>query len=248
MKSSLAPLRVDILTIFPSYFKNAVKLGTIRIGIEKKTLVVRTVNLRDFAAKQIVDDYPYGGGAGMLLKPEPIFRAVASCRTPGARVIYMTPQGQTLSQRLVEELARERHLVIICGRYKGIDARLKKVLQPMEISIGDYVLPGGEPAALILLEAASRFLPDVLGDINSCLTDSFQCGVLDAPYFTRPRVFRRQGVPKVLLSGNHSAIDAWRRKASLANTLRKRPDLLTASVFERDDFATIMEVIDGKDP
>jgi len=246
VKPSLAPLQVDILTIFPNYFNAALKLGTIRIGIEKRSLAVNTVNLRNFAAKQIVDDYPYGGGAGMILKPEPIYRAVKACRGETAKVIYLTPQGETLNQRRVEELAKEKHLVLICGRYKGIDARLKKALKPMEISIGDYILPGGEPAALILLEAVSRFLPDVLGDINSCLTDSFQSGVLDAPYYTRPSMFRRLSVPKVLRSGNHSAIEAWRRKQSLNNTIKKRPDLLPDLVFARKEFATIMEVIDGE--
>ncbi len=246
MKLSLAPLQVDILTIFPHYFKTALKLGTIRIGIEKRSLVVNTVNLRDFAVKQVVDDYPYGGGAGMILKPEPIYRAVKACRSATARVIYLTPQGETLVQRRVEELSREKHLVLICGRYKGIDARLKKMLKPTEISVGDYVLPGGEPAALVLLEAVSRFLPDVLGDINSCLTDSFQSGVLDAPYYTRPCMFRGLSVPKVLRSGNHSAIEAWRREQSLANTINKRPDLLADKVFARKEFATMMEVINGE--
>ncbi len=209
--------------------------------------MINTVNLRDFAEKGIVDDYPYGGGAGMLLKSEPIFRAVKTCQNNGGSVVYLTPQGERLTQKKVEELAQLKHLILICGRYKGIDYRLKKVLKPLELSIGDYVLPGGEPAALVLLEAISRFLPGVLGDINSCLSDSFQSDLLDAPYFTRPRVFKRLGVPKSLVSGNHSMVVDWRRKEAIRNTLTKRPDLLKNTTFTKKDFQMFMEVLDGED-
>lgn len=246
MKPSLAPLKVDILTIFPTYFKSALNLGVIRIGREKRTLIVKTVNLRDFAAKGFVDDYPYGGGAGMILKSEPILKAVKSCGTEDALVIYLTPQGEVLNQARVEKLTKEKHIILICGRYKGVDGRLKQMLRPLELSIGDYVLPGGEPAALVLLEAMSRFLPDVLGDINSCLSDSFQSGLLDSSYYTRPRTFHRLNVPKVLVSGNHKAIAEWRRKEALRNTVIKRPDLLTAPIFDKKDFPILMEVLDGK--
>ncbi len=247
MKPSLAPLKIDILTIFPNYFKTAIRLGTVRIAIEKGAMIINSVNLRDFGEKGIVDDYPYGGGAGMILKPEPIFRAVKHCGNKLATIIYLTPQGKRLVQSKVEELAKAKHLIVICGRYKGIDSRLKKVLKPLELSIGDYVLPGGEPAALVVIEAISRFLPGVLGDINSCLSDSFQTGLLDAAYFTRPRIFERLSVPKTLVSGNHSAIEDWRRKEALRNTLIKRSDLLPDSIFSKDDYLTFMEVLDGED-
>ncbi len=247
MKPSLASLKIDILTIFPDYFKTALKFGTVRIAREKKVLIVKTINLRDYADKAVVDDYPYGGGAGMILKPEPIFKAVRSCQKRASVIIYLTPQGRHLNQKLVEELARSKHLILICGRYKGIDHRLKMILKPLELSIGDYVLPGGEAAALVLLEAVSRFLPGVLGDFDSCLTDSFQTGLLDAPYYTRPRIFRQLPVPKTLISGDHQAIEKWRHRESLRNTLLKRNDLLPDQIFSKEDFLTMMEVLDGKD-
>lgn len=209
-------------------------LGKARV---KGTLSVDVVNLRDFTEgrHQVADDYPYGGGAGMVLKPEPIFRAVESLKNelPDARVIYMSPQGERFDHEMAQSLAADtRPQIFLCGRYEGIDERARVALVDREISIGDYVLNGGELAALVVIEAAARFVPGVLGDDRSADQDSFSDGLLDYPHFTRPPDFQGMRVPEVLLSGNHENIRAWRRKEALRATWLKRPDLLT--VMEKE--------------
>lgn len=204
-------------------------------------LSIKVVNLRDFTEgrHQVADDYPYGGGAGMVLKPEPIVRAVESLKAdaPDSQVIYLSPQGESFSHAVAKEMAaEERPLILLCGRYEGIDERARLAVVDREISIGDYVLNGGELAALVVIEATARFVPGVLGDEESAERDSFEEGLLDYPHYTRPAEFNGMAVPEVLLSGNHEKVRTWRRKEALRATMTKRPDLL-AVLEERGAFS-----------
>ncbi len=221
-------MRVHIITIFPEFFTSPLGCGVMRIAHEKNIAQVDLVNLRDFATDsyRTVDDYPFGGGPGMILKPEPIFKAVESVKQDNSYVILLSPQGRPLNQDIVNELSKHEHLILICGRYKGIDERVREHLVNDEISIGDYVLSGGEAAALVLIEAMVRLLPDVVGDKESVESDSFISGLLDAPYYTRPQDFRGYKVPEVLVSGNHQKVKEWRAEQALNLTKEKRPDLL----------------------
>lgn len=219
-------LRIDIITLFPEFFEFPLKIGPLRRAIEKGVLKINLLNLRKFAdSPKEVDDYPFGGGSGMVLKVEPIKRAIDSVKTEKSKVILFSPQGVTFNQELAHKLKEEEHLILICGRYKDVDDRVRHFID-LEISIGDYVLSGGEPAALVILDAVSRLLPGALGDEDSRVSDSFEEGILDAPYFTRPREFEGLKVPDVLLSGDHEKIRKWRLKEALKRTLIKRPDLL----------------------
>ncbi|MCX7784625.1 MAG: tRNA (guanosine(37)-N1)-methyltransferase TrmD [candidate division WOR-3 bacterium] len=219
---------VHIITIFPEYFANPINCGVLRIAQEKDIVQIQLINLRDFATDnyRTVDDYPFGGGPGMILKPEPIFKAVESVKKDDSYVILLSPQGRQFNQKLACELSQKKHLVLICGRYKGVDHRVSEYLVNDEISIGDYVLSGGEVAALVILEATIRLLPGVVGDRDSVDSDSFSSGLLDAPYYTRPQDFRGYKVPDVLVSGDHKKIKEWRRQQALKLTQQKRPDLL----------------------
>jgi len=221
-------MRVHIITIFPEFFTSPLGCGIMRIAQEKNVAQVDLVNLRDFTTDsyRTVDDYPFGGGPGMILKPEPIFKAVESVKQDNSYVILLSPQGRPLNQDIVTELSKHEHLILICGRYKGIDERVREHLVGDEISIGDYVLSGGEAAALVLIEAMVRLLPDVVGDKESVESDSFISGLLDAPYYTRPQDFRGHKVPEVLVSGNHQKVKEWRAEQALKLTKEKRPDLL----------------------
>ena len=228
---------LQIITIFPEYFAGPLTCGVLRIAQEKNRAEIKTVSLRDFAddSYRTVDDYPFGGGTGMVLKPEPIFRAVESIKKNDSYVILLSPQGRKFDQKLAQELAQKEHLIIICGRYKGVDERVSQALVNEEISIGDYILSGGEAAALVIIESIVRLLPDVVGDEESINTDSFVQGGLDAPYYTRPREFRGLKVPEVLVSGNHEAIRRWRRMQSLKATQKRRPDLLKNIELSEED-------------
>lgn len=221
-------MHVHIITIFPEFFTSPLGCGMMRIVQEKNAAQIDLVNLRDFAtdAYRTVDDYPFGGGPGMILKPEPIFKAVKSIKQNNSYIILLTPQGRLLNQDVVTELSKHEHLILICGRYKGIDERVREHLVNDEISIGDYVLSGGEAAALVLIEAMVRLLPDVVSDKESVESDSFISGLLDAPYYTRPQDFRGYKVPEVLVSGNHQKVKEWREEQALKLTKEKRPDLL----------------------
>lgn len=223
-------MRIDILTIFPEML--AGPLGTSLLGKAQAEgrLEVALTNIRDFASDRhsSVDDSPYGGGAGMVMKCEPIFAAVESLRTQNSleRVVLLSPRGKRLTQQKVRELAQAPDLVLLCARYEGVDERVSEALVTEEISIGDYVLSGGEVPALVLVEAISRMLPGVIGDWESVETDSFYTGRLGPPQYTRPPVYREQAVPEVLREGNHAAIRRWRRKEALRATWLRRPDLL----------------------
>ena len=229
-------LRVDIVTIFPDYFREAFDYGIIRRARAAALVEIKAHDLRSWTSDKhhVVDDRPFGGGDGMVLKPEPIFGAVKSLTGAarreqvgaGTRVVLLSPQGQTLTQSLAAEFADGNQLVLICGRYEGVDERVADALVTDEVSIGDYVLSGGEPAALVLIDTVVRLLPGALGSETSATTESFSDGLLDYPHYTRPPDFEGMKVPDILLTGNHAEIARWRQKAAAAKTKRNRPDLL----------------------
>jgi tRNA (guanine37-N1)-methyltransferase len=221
-------MRIDILTIFPGIFEGPLRESLLGKGISSGVIDVRVHDIRDFTTDRHrqVDDVPFGGGPGMVMKPEPIFAAVESLGPDSKRVLLLSPGGRLLHQTLARELAGESWLVLICGRYEGVDERVVLGLQAEEVSIGDYVLPGGEVAALVVLEAVARLVPGVVGREESLHQESFQDGLLEHPQYTRPQEFRGMRVPEVLLSGDHSRIAEWRRRAALEKTRRTRPDLL----------------------
>lgn len=222
-------MRVDIFTIFPKIFEGPLKESLLGKGIAAGLVDVRVHDLRDFTTDRHrqVDDVPFGGGPGMVMKPEPVFAAVEALGPGTKRVLLLSPAGKRLDQALVGELAGERWLVLICGRYEGVDERVVQGLPAEEISVGDYVLAGGEVAALVVLEAVARLVPGVVGREESLRQESFQDGLLEYPQYTRPQEFRGMGVPEVLLSGDHSRIEEWRRRAAIEKTRRTRPDLLS---------------------
>ncbi|MGC8778749.1 MAG: tRNA (guanosine(37)-N1)-methyltransferase TrmD [Candidatus Caldatribacteriaceae bacterium] len=223
-------LRIDILTLFPEAIRAYLGTSILKRAQEKKKVFLRVHHLRAFTMDRYrtVDDYPFGGGPGMVLKPEPILRAIRFVQDyTGSRplVIVTSPQGKLFTQEKAWELSRKEHLLIVCGRYQGIDERVITLAGAEEISIGDYVLSGGELPALVMVEAVVRLLPGVLGDEESLTLDSFNGGLLGPPQFTRPRVFQGFGVPEVLLSGNHALIERWRKEQALQKTRKFRPDL-----------------------
>jgi len=221
-------MRVDVFTIFPGIFVSPLRESLLGKAVADGLLDVRVHDLRDFTLDKHrnVDDSSFGGGPGMVMKPEPVFAAVESLDPGRGRVVVLSPAGRRLDRDLVHELAGEPHLTLICGRYEGVDERVVVGLPAEEVSIGDYVLSGGEVAALVVLEAVARLIPGVIGREESHEHDSFENGILDHPHFTRPREFRGMTVPGVLLSGDHNEIDRWRREAALEKTRRNRPDLL----------------------
>lgn len=223
-------MKCDVLTLFPDILTAYLGESILKRAIEKKLLEVKLVNLRDFASgpHRTVDDAPYGGGAGMVFKPEPLFRAMDSLREDNEprKVVLLSPQGRPFNQAMAEAFSREAsRFVFICGRYEGIDERVRSIIDD-EVSIGDYVITGGELAALIIIDAVTRLLPGALGDERSAEDESFSWGLLDYPHYTRPREFKGMHVPEVLLSGNHRDIKIWRRKEALKKTLQMRPDLI----------------------
>lgn len=231
-------MRIDILTLFPNMFSGPFDESIIKRAIDRQLVSIVIHNLRDYTSDKhrIVDDSPYGGGPGMVLKPEPLFAAVEAIRgeaqTP---VILLTPQGRLFDQRAAEELAKCEQVILICGHYEGVDERVREHLVSDEISIGDYVLSGGELAAMVVVDAVVRQLPGALGSEASAGEDSHASGLLEYPQYTRPQVFRGWGVPEVLLSGNHAKIARWRREQSLLRTLRRRPDLVEGAELSTEE-------------
>jgi len=231
-------MRIDIVTIFPDYFREAFDFGIVRRARAAGLVEIQAHDLRLWTSDKhkVVDDRPFGGGDGMVLKPEPIFAAVESLTgtrrrqdvPAGKRVILLSPQGKAFDQALANEFANSDHLVLICGRYEGVDERVAETLITDEISIGDYVLSGGEPAANVLIDAIVRLIPGALGSETSATTESFSDGLLDYPHYTRPPDFDGLTVPEVLLTGHHAEIAKWRREAAEEKTKRNRPDLLKA--------------------
>ena len=219
-------MKFDVLTLFPEMF-DSLKQSVIGRAVEKELIDINLINIRDFSEDKHkkVDDTPYGGGAGMVMMPDVVYRAYQSVKTKNAKVIYMSPQGKKLDQQKVEELSKQEHLILLCGHYEGIDQRVLDSIVDEEISIGDYVLTGGELPAMVLIDSVSRYVEGVLKD-GSTTEESFSQGLLEYPQYTRPEIFEGQQVPEVLRSGNHQMIDKWRREQSLKRTLEKRPDLL----------------------
>ena len=219
-------MKFDVLTLFPEMF-DILKQSIIGRAQEKELIDINLINIRDFSndKHKKVDDTPYGGGAGMVMMPDVVDRAYQSVKTEKAKVIYMSPQGKTLNQKKVEDLAKYEHLIILCGHYEGIDQRVLDKIVDEEISIGDYVLTGGEIPAMVLIDSVSRYIEGVLKE-DSIKEESFSNGLLEYPQYTRPEIFEGESVPEILLSGHHEKINEWRRQKSLEITKQKRPDLL----------------------
>lgn len=232
-------MHIDILTLFPQMFPGPFGASILKRAIDRNMVSIDIHNIRDYTHSKhhTVDDYAYGGGAGMLLKPEPIFEAVESVKKQGAEVlpvILLTPQGRLFSQHIAQELSTFGRLILICGRYEGFDERVREHLVTDEISIGDYVLGGGELAAMVVVEAVARLLPGVLGSEDSLVDDSHVSGLLEYPQYTRPAVYRGWSVPEVLLSGNHARIAKWRQEQSIKRTRERRPELLVKAGLSED--------------
>lgn len=256
-------MRIDVLTLFPDMCEGVFSTSILGKAREKGIVSLNAVNFRDFSGNKhnSVDDTPYGGGGGMVLKPDPIFAAVEHVLARSAvdsgqdgaaegnvaedstavkpRIILMCPQGQTYNQQIAEELAQEQHLIFICGHYEGYDERIREHLVTDELSIGDYVLTGGELPALTVIDSVVRLQPGALGNETSAVTDSFSTGLLEYPHYTRPAEFRGWKVPDMLLSGHHANIEVWRREQALQRTLERRPDLLETAVLTEKDKQTL---------
>jgi len=243
-------VRVDLVTIFPRLCDGPLGEGIVRRAIDRGLVDVRVHDLRDYTTDRhrSVDDVSYGGGPGMVFKPEPLFRAVDAIKGGGDvdAVILTSPQGRRFTQREAERLSRLQRLVLLCGRYEGVDDRVRSALATEELSIGDYVLSGGELPALVIVDAVVRLLPGAVGDEASVDVDSFSRGLLDFPHFTRPAEFRGLRVPDVLLSGNHADIRRWRKRESLARTMALRPDLLPAAELDDEEREILRALMDER--
>jgi tRNA (guanine37-N1)-methyltransferase len=232
-------MRFDILSIFPEMFAPLTSYGIMGQAVRRGTIQVNVVNIRDFGDEPhfMTDDRPYGGGDGMVMKPEPVFRALQSIPKAAGKhkVILLTPQGQLFDQSLARSLCKLAQIILVCGRYEGVDERIRSKYVDMELSIGDYIVTGGEVPAMVIVDAVSRLVPGVLGGDRSALEESFEESLLEYPQYTRPPVFQGESVPPILLSGDHEKIRLWRRTQSLQKTLERRPDLLKrASLSEKD--------------
>ena len=237
-------MKIDILTLFPAMFASPFNESIIERAQTRKLVEINTVNIRDYALgrHQQVDDYPYGGGAGMVMKFDVLSRAMESVKRADSRVIYLSPQGKPLDQDNVVRLAGKEHLILLCGHYEGIDERIMNLVDE-ELSIGDYVLSGGELAAMVVVDAVTRLIPGVLGDDNSAQEESFVGGLLEYPHYTRPRIYQGEEVPATLLSGHHEQIRLWRKKLSLKRTLLKRPDLLLKREYDQEERKLLEEIL-----
>ena len=238
-------MQIDILTLFPEMFQGVFNSGVIGRAIDQGLVGISLHNFREQARDKhhTVDDYPYGGGAGMVLKPEPIFEAVESVKREAATpVILLSPQGRLFSQQVAQELSQYSHLILICGHYEGVDERVREHLATDEISIGDYVLSGGELAAMVVIDAVFRLLPGVLGSEASPLDDSHVAGLLEYYQYTRPATYRGWSVPEVLLSGNHAQIADWRREQAILRTLEHRPELLDKAKLSSEEKGLVQKL------
>ncbi len=240
-------MNIDILTLFPEMFISPLEASIIKRARERELVAINTINIRDYALDkhQQVDDYPYGGGPGMVMKADVVGAALKSCKKEDAWAIYMSPQGKPLAQEKIIELSEKPNLLILCGHYEGIDNRVMDLIDE-EISIGDYILTGGELPALVLVDAVVRLIPGVLGDDDSAEEESFQKRLLEYPHYTRPALYDDKLVPEVLTSGHHENIRLWRKKQSLFNTLLKRPDLLLEREYDEEEKKLLMEILFGK--
>jgi len=243
-------MRIDIVTLFPGMVTPVLAESMLGRAQTRGLVDIRVVNLRDYAGgrHRVTDDYQFGGGGGMVLKPEPLFAAVEALRTPGARVVLMDPRGRTLTQEVAAALARESHLILLAGRYEGVDARVGEGLADDLISIGDYVVTGGELPALVVTDAVTRLLPGVLGAEGAAERESFADGLLEPPQYTRPEAYRGARVPSVLLSGDHARIARWRRVRAIWVTWRERPDLLATARLTEDERKLVERFEHGETP
>jgi tRNA (guanine37-N1)-methyltransferase len=244
-------MKIDVLSLFPEMFSGVFGHSILKKAQEKNAVELQVLDFRQFSSNKHrnVDDYPYGGGAGMVLTPQPLFDAVEALTSEAEakpRIILLCPQGDTFTQKKAEELAEEEHLIFLCGHYEGYDERVREQLVTDEISIGDYVLTGGELGAMVVIDAVARLLPGVLGREESHLQDSFSTGLLEHPQYTRPADFRGMKVPEVLMSGNHRNIEIWRRKESLRRTYERRPDLLEKIDLTPEEEKWLQEIKDNK--
>lgn len=239
-------MRFDVLTLFPEMVLSAVRYGIMGKALDRGIVDVRALNIRDFARgpHRTTDDRPYGGGYGMVMKPGPIFRALQTVERTGKAhpVILLSPQGEVFNQRLAWELAELDQLIFVCGRYEGVDERIRDLCIDREISIGDYVLSGGELGALVVMDAVTRLLPHALGGEGSNTEDSFADGLLEYPHYTRPSLFQGIAVPEVLLSGNHERIRTWRRMESIRRTRERRPELLRTAELDPDEISALAQI------
>ena len=243
-------IKFDVLSIFPEMFASPLNFSLLKKAQEKSILNICLHDIRNWAddKHKMTDDAPYGGGCGMVMKVEPVEKALAAIRSPedDSLVVLMTPQGKTFNQKIAVQLAEKKQIIIICGRYEGVDERIREHLVDREISIGDYILTGGELAALVLIDAVSRLIPDVLGNPESTLGESFSHNLLEYPQYTRPAEYKGWKVPDVLLSGNHAQIELWHKRESLRRTYQRRPDLLKKIKLLAED-KKILEKIKQED-
>ncbi len=241
-------MQFDVFTLLPEVFPPYLDSSILHRARQRGLIDVRIHNIRDWAADKhhVTDDEPYGGGGGMVMKVEPVFAAIENVlgAEPPCPVILMTPQGRVFNQKIALKLVRQPRLALVCGRYEGVDERIRTHLVTDEISIGDYVLTGGELPSLILIDAISRLIPGVLGDPDGAMDDSHAAGVLEYPHYTRPPQFRGWGVPEILLSGDHAKIEKWRREQSLRRTLKHRPDLLASAPLSESDRKVLKKIQD----
>jgi tRNA (guanine37-N1)-methyltransferase len=255
--SRATSIHFDVFTLFPEMFQGPLEASILKRAQEGSNLSVALHDIRDYATDKhhVTDEPPYGGGGGMVMKAEPVFNAVETvlavsesgqdvART-GVPLILLTPQGRLFSQEIAEELSGERRIALICGRYEGVDERVRQHLATDELSIGDYVLTGGELAALVIIDAVTRLLPGVLGDPTAAVEDSHARGLLEGPHYTRPRVFRGWEVPEILLSGDHAAVARWRREQALRRTFERRPDLLMEAELTSQDREFLTHLLEG---
>lgn len=245
-------MNISILTTFPEMFDSVLNASVLGRARQNGLIDVQAVDIRPFSASKHknTDDYPFGGGAGMLMMAQPIADCIRAVQTQKkGTVIYMSPRGEKLTQRLAERLAQEEHLILLCGHYEGVDQRVLDGYVDMEVSVGDYVLTGGETAAIVLVDCVSRLIPGVLGSAESAQDESFStAGLLEYPQYTRPRVFEGTAVPQVLLDGNHAKINAWRRQQALLTTARRRPDMLVSAPMTDRERRWLREQLEQDDP
>ncbi|MTI47684.1 MAG: tRNA (guanosine(37)-N1)-methyltransferase TrmD [Firmicutes bacterium] len=236
-------MKIDVLTLFPEMF-NSLNHSIIGRAIDSGLISINYTNIRDFSQDKHnrVDDYPFGGGPGMVMKPGPVFRSIESVKQDNSRVIYLSPKGKVFNQEIANELSKEDHIVLLCGHYEGIDNRVIEEYVTDEISIGDYVLTGGEIASMVIIDSVARLIPGVLGKDESFMDESHYDGLLEYPQYTRPREFNELKVPDILLSGNHQKIDEWRKYQSIKSTLINRPDMIEKKDFNEEE-KRILDII-----
>lgn len=239
-------MKFDVLTLFPEMF-TPLQESIIGRAMKNGNIDVNITNIRDFSKDKHkkVDDTPYGGGAGMVIRPDVVYDAYISVKTDEAKVIYLTPQGKTLNQKKVQELSKEKHIILLCGHYEGIDERVIDEIAPEEISIGDYVLTGGELPAMVLIDSVARYVEGVLNS-DSTKEESFASGILEYPQYTRPETFKGREVPEILKSGHHENIEKWRRRKAIETTYQKRPDLLEKESFTKEEIEYIKNLKENK--